>query len=271
MAGIQGGFLIAGALVGFIYNSVGLGGVLVIDALTYVFSFSCYFFVRRGKHLVAPQAETAEQASNFFHELQEGFRYLKSRKDFIPIGLCWSLFLSAMMSQGVVTAPASERLLHAGAIGFGWLNAGWGIGAFLSAAFAVRFILKRGAQWGARWSMAALALVMVAAPFSRWLVLAVALWFVAGCARGIGGIALNSEFMEQIPKHLMGRIQNVFFFIGTALQVLLAMAIGGVAHRVSLTLAFAMVGVVYAAAFAMTLGDTRVVTERREIAAASSL
>ncbi|MBV9670729.1 MAG: MFS transporter, partial [Acidobacteriales bacterium] len=103
MAGVQGGFLIAGALVGFIINSVGLGGVLVIDAATYVVSFACYFFVRRGKHLAtAPQAST--EARNFFHELREGFRYLRAHPEFVPIGLCWSLFLSAMMSQGVVTA-----------------------------------------------------------------------------------------------------------------------------------------------------------------------
>jgi hypothetical protein len=175
-----------------------------------------------------------------------------------------------MMSQGVVTAPASEKLLQAGAIGFGWLNAGWGIGAFLSAAFAIRFILQTGSRRVARWAMATLAIALAAAPFSRLLSIAVVVWFIAGCARGVGGIALNSEFMEQIPKYLMGRIQNVFFFIGTALQVVFALAIGAAAHRVSLTLAFAMVAAVYAAAFAMTL-IRQPETAQHEIAAATSL
>jgi MFS transporter, DHA3 family, macrolide efflux protein len=54
LAGVQGGWLLAGAMVGFMYNHIGLGGVLLIDFLTYVVSFCCYFFVRQGKHVVHP-------------------------------------------------------------------------------------------------------------------------------------------------------------------------------------------------------------------------
>src|SRR5882672_8020227 len=52
LAGIQGGWLIAGAIVGFVYEHIGLGGVLLIDVSTYVISFSCYFAVRQGRHVV---------------------------------------------------------------------------------------------------------------------------------------------------------------------------------------------------------------------------
>src|SRR6059058_2716491 len=50
LAGVQGGWLLAGAIVGFMYNTVGLGGVLFLDFATYVVSFSCYLLVRKGKH-----------------------------------------------------------------------------------------------------------------------------------------------------------------------------------------------------------------------------
>src|SRR5438270_5081027 len=52
LAGEQGGWLIAGSLVGFTYNHIGLGGVLLIDFSTYVVSFLCYFAVRKGRHVV---------------------------------------------------------------------------------------------------------------------------------------------------------------------------------------------------------------------------
>ena len=55
LAGVQGGFLIAGAIVGFIYDHIGLGGVLSLDVSTYVVSFLCYFAVRKGKHIVVGQ------------------------------------------------------------------------------------------------------------------------------------------------------------------------------------------------------------------------
>src|SRR2546425_2331067 len=49
LAGVQGGWLIAGAIVGFVYNHIGLGGVLVIEFFYYVASFLCYFAVRKGR------------------------------------------------------------------------------------------------------------------------------------------------------------------------------------------------------------------------------
>ena len=39
LAGVQGGWMIAGAVVGFVYEHIGLGGVLLIDVSTYVVSF----------------------------------------------------------------------------------------------------------------------------------------------------------------------------------------------------------------------------------------
>src|SRR6266704_2873377 len=63
MAGVQGGWLIAGAIVGFIYNHVGLGGVLLIDCATYLVSFLCYLAVRSGKQVVARPELSAEAAA----------------------------------------------------------------------------------------------------------------------------------------------------------------------------------------------------------------
>src|SRR5512140_1527640 len=45
LAGLQGGWMIAGAMVGFVYEHIHLGGVLAIDVATYLISFLCYFAV----------------------------------------------------------------------------------------------------------------------------------------------------------------------------------------------------------------------------------
>src|SRR6266403_5607634 len=57
LAGVQGGWLVAGAVVGFVYNKIGLHGVLFIDFASYVLSFICYLFVRKGRHTVAIVAD----------------------------------------------------------------------------------------------------------------------------------------------------------------------------------------------------------------------
>src|SRR4051812_16887801 len=127
LAGIQGGWLLAGAMVGFMYNRIGLGGVLLIDFVTYVVSFCCYFFVRQGRHVVKHPAreeiaEVENAVARYFHEIREGFRYIRNRRYLVLLSTSWAMFLGAMLTTGVVSAPLSDRILHAGAVGYGWLN-----------------------------------------------------------------------------------------------------------------------------------------------------
>src|SRR6202045_3777210 len=100
LAGIQGGWLIAGAVVGFMYNHIGLGGVLLIDVSTYVVSFLCYFAVRKGRHVVLRPNElradilAAEtQLQRFWREMREGLHFLRDHRAVVLLGTSWALFL----------------------------------------------------------------------------------------------------------------------------------------------------------------------------------
>ena len=256
LAGIQGGWLIAGSMVGFVYNHIGLGGVLLIDFGTYVASFLCYFAVRKGHHVVPRPAElwadilaAESQFERFWRELREGIHFLRDHHTVVLLGISWALFVGAMMTGGVVTAPLSDRIFHAGAVGYGWLNAGWGVGAFLSALYAPQVIARLGARRSIAISMALLAVCMTTSPFSRVLAIAVLLYGLMGSARGISGVAMNTGLMEQVPSHFMGRVQNTFYFAGTLLQVVLALLVGTVAYKFSLAAGFAIIGLVYVLAF----------------------
>jgi len=256
LAGVQGGWMIAGAVVGFVYEHIGLGGVLLIDVSTYVVSFFCYFAVRQGRHVVPRAGElkhdlvAAETAlEKFLREMGEGLLFLREHRSVVFLGTSWALFLGAMMTGVVVTAPLSDRVFHAGATGYGWLNGGWGVGAFFSAIYAPVLIARAGARISIAGSMLLLTVAMAVSPFSPWLPLAVALYAAMGSARGVSGIAMNTSLMEQVPKHFMGRVQNTFYFFGTLLQILLSLVVGAMASRVSLAAGFAVIAVVYAIAF----------------------
>ncbi len=255
LAGVQGGWLIAGAIVGFVYNKIGLGGVLLIDVSTYVVSFLCYFAVRKGRHVVPRPAElhadmvAAETAvQKFFRELREGIQFLREHREIVMLGLSWALFLSAMMTGVVVTAPLSDDIYHKGAVGYGWLNGGWGVGAFASAFYAPLFISKFGARRSIAISLGCLAVLMIAAPTMPFLALAVVVYALMGSGRGTTGVAINTSLMEQIPKHFMGRVQNTFYFAGTLLQVLQSYLVGAVAQK-NLIAGFSVIGLVYAIGF----------------------
>ena len=256
LAGVQGGWLIAGSIVGFMYNHVGLGGVLVIDVSTYVVSFLCYFAVRKGRHVVMRPAElradivaAESQLKRFWLEMREGLHFLRARRAVILLGISWALFLGAMSTGGVVTPSLSERVFHAGPVGYGWLSAGWGTGAFISVLYAPFAIARLGGRRAVAFSMALISVAIAFAPISGYLVLAIAAYFVMGSGRGVGGVAMNTSLMEMVPQHLMGRVQNTFYFGGTLLQVVLAIIVGAVAHKVSLVLAFAILACVYGFSF----------------------
>ncbi len=261
MAGVQGGWLIAGSIVGFLYNHIGLGGILVIDVITYAASFLLYFTVRKGKHVVArpqsllPHLESGAVQSalaHYSHELKEGLQYIRVRPDVLMLGCSWSLFLGAMLTQNITTAPLSDRILKAGAVGYGWLNGAWGVGAFISALYTPKLIAKLSGRRAVGIAMALLALGMFLAPHSAMLIFAAAIFLMMGSARGVGGIAIGSSMMELVASHMMGRVQNTFFFFGMLLQLFLGAAVGAAAHYWSLTAAFAMIAITYLIASGLT-------------------
>jgi MFS family permease len=270
LAGIQGGWLIAGSIVGFVYNRIGLGGVLLIDFSTYLVSFLCYFSVRKGRHVVPRPAElqadivAAETAlERFWREMRDGIQFLRGRPNLILLGSSWALFLGAMMTGVVVTAPLSDQVFHAGAVGYGWLNAGWGSGAFFSALYAPWFIGRFSARRSIAISMGLLAISMSLAPLAPILTLGVVAYGCMGSARGLTGIAINTSLMEQVPQHFMGRVQNTFYFAGTALQIALALLVGAVAQA-NLVAGFSIIGMVYAVAFVSAIWPVRAAVPVRE-------
>ena len=252
LAALQGGWLMAGAIVGFVYNHIGLGGVLLIDCASYAVSIACVFQVRKGRVTVRqPESEIVVQlpASSavalYVHELGEGYRYVRENRRVLLIGIAWALFVAAMMTQGVLSAPLSERILHGGAVGYGWLNAGWAVGAFVSVFYAATFIRRHGANRSVSLTMGIIAASLFLLPISHWLALAVIIYFMMGSGRGVGGIALSSQMMQLVPRHFMGRVQNAFAFVASGLQICTALLVGEAAHRDGLIYGFWMVGAMY--------------------------
>ena len=266
LAGVQGGWLVAGAIVGFVYNKIGLAGVLFIDFASYVLSFTCYMMVRKGRHTVAVAEETIAHesaVSRFLHELREGISYICLRPTLMLTGIAWALFIGGMLTQGVITAPFSDRILKTGAVGYGWLNAGWAVGAFLAAIYTPVLIRTTGHRRAIGISMALLGTSLISLPFlganlhglvqlstsltvSLALLVAVLVYCLMGCCRALGGVAITSTMMELVPKHFMGRVQNTFYFLGTLLQLVFSFTVGTVvAHTRSLAAGFAIVGGIY--------------------------
>jgi len=172
----------------------------------------------------------------------------KNHINIVMLGISWALFLGAMLTGVVVIGPLSDKVFHAGATGYGWLNGGWGVGAFLSTLYTSQLIAWIGARRSIAISMGALAICISVAPLSPMLAIAVVFFGIMGSARGVSGVAMNTSIMEMVPQHFMGRVQNTFYCAGTGLQIILGLIVGVVAEY-NLVAGFAVIGIVYALAF----------------------
>src|SRR5438309_11645930 len=107
--------------------------------------------------------------------MHEGIQFVRGNRPLILLGISWALFLGAMLTAVVVTAPLSDQVFHRGAVGYGWLNA------------APQMIAQVSARRSIAISMGALAICMSLAPLSPVLAIAVAVYGIMGSARGVSG------------------------------------------------------------------------------------
>jgi hypothetical protein len=277
LIGVQSGMLIAGAFVGFIYDSAGIAGILAIDGATYFVSAYCLYQVRRG--YVSPRArqrypreysdateataEALESGENpevaeaglslaMYADLKEGFAYLRQQPVVRALGVTHSLLMAGVVSANVVLVALANDVLHAGAPGLGFLEAGWATGAIAGGLIVSQLSQKlRLTLYVA--AVVGLATGHALVPFVSFLVGAVAMQALFGICRAFAGVVAQSSLMSIVPRHFMGRTQSAMAVLTTILQLLMSFSLGWIAQRISIVAGFALLALMYAAAslFAM--------------------
>src|SRR5437879_2746225 len=211
LVGVQSGMLIAGACVGFLYNSAGIQGILAIDGATYFLSAYCLYRVRRG--YISPRqsqkyprefneateatAEALETGENpevaeaglslaVYADMKEGFGYWKQQRLVRALGITHSIMMAGVVSANVVVVALVNDILRAGPRGLGFLEAGWATGAIIGGLIASQLpqALRMPLYVAA---CAGLAAGHMATPFVAFLVGAVLLQIVCGFCTAVGG------------------------------------------------------------------------------------
>jgi hypothetical protein len=155
--------------------------------------------------------------------------------------------MAGVISANVIVVAMSHDLLHAGARGYGFIQAGWALGAVAGGLLALSLPRKhpRGLLIAA---LTVLAVGHALFPFAGWLVVAVAMNTVFGACRALGSVLTQSSILKVVPRHLMGRTQSAFAVIATLLQIVMSFTLGWLAEHTSLQVAFVLLGLLYAVA-----------------------
>jgi MFS transporter, DHA3 family, macrolide efflux protein len=161
--------------------------------------------------------------------------------------------MAGVVSANVVLVALANDVLHAGARGLGYLEAGWATGAILGGFITSQ--LPSGVRMGLYIAaVSALSAGHLATPFVRFLAGAVLLQFIFGFCRATGGIVGQSSLMSIVPRHFMGRTQSAMAILGTVIQLMMSFALGIVAERAGIFAGYALLAFLYAGA---TLFATR--------------
>src|SRR5271154_7072225 len=272
LVGVQTGMLLAGSFVGFLYDRTGIAGILIIDGLTYFVSAYCLYSVRKGyvsprDHLKYPReyseateatAEALESGENpeiaeaglslaVYSDLKEGFAYLKQQPLVRALGVTHSIMMAGVVSGNVVLVALVNDILHAGARGLGFLEAGWAVGAITGGLIAsqLRNSLRMPLYVAA---CAVLAVGHMATPFVAFLVGAVMMQAVFGLCRAVGGVTAQSGLMSIVPRHFMGRTQSAMAIFTTCMQLTMSLTLGVIAQRAGLVAGYALLALLYTGA-----------------------
>jgi hypothetical protein len=274
LVGVQSGMLIAGAFVGFIYNTAGIAGILAIDGATYFVSAYCLYQVRSG--YVSPRdtkkypreyteateatAEALEAGVNpeiaeaglslamtsdtFTTDFKEGIAYLKQQPLVCALGITHAIMMAGVVSANVVLVALANDILKAGARGLGFLEAGWAIGAITGGIIAsqLRSSLRMPLYVVV---CAVLAVGHLATPFVAFIIGAVTMQIIFGFCRALGGVVAQSSLMSIVPRHFMGRTQSAMAIVTTVVQLFMSFALGWIAQGAGLVAAYALLAVLY--------------------------
>lgn len=275
---VQTGTLLAGAAVGFTYNAAGIAGILLIDGLTYFVSAICLYKLRSGyvsprqrqryphefseateataealETGTIPQVAEAGLTLAIYSDLKEGFAYLRTEPRVRALGLTHSTMMAGVVSANILAVALASDVLHAGARGLGFLEAGWGAGAIVGGLLATQLPARiRMTLYVV--AMAGLAMGHMAMPFVTLLFAAVFLQMAFGFCRALGGVVAQSAVMQIVPRHFMGRTQSAFAVATTFLQVAMSFSLGWLTQNAGIVAGFALLAALY---FGATLAAAR--------------
>ncbi len=204
------GGLIGAAVGGVLVAAFGVALALAADAVSFLVSVT-------SLALIAIPAEKAIAASGFRGQMLEGLRYVRQH----PLLRALTgpvLVLNAMTNSAMVLLPAlAAGPLHAGAQGYGFLQASFPLGTVLAS--GVISATGRSARRAS--SVYGLVVVMGVAigalGLSRSLVVGLGEMAVAGAAAAIGNAAVNALLQAGVSGEVQGR---VFSLLGGAAQAL---------------------------------------------------
>ncbi|HEU5050492.1 MAG TPA: MFS transporter [Gemmatimonadales bacterium] len=234
--------VIGPAIAGGIIAAAGLAACFYLNGLSFVAVIISLVAMQLGRWTPAAARVDVRAA------MREGFDYVFGEpwpRTLVLLTATLSIFGFSFLTMLPVFA---RDVLGVGAGGYGGLLAAVGIGA-AGAAFTMAAVGSRVRQGRVAIGAAGiLGLMLVAIALLPWLWPAVVVCALAGGAMAAAGIATNTLLQRLSPDHLRGRVMGFYSFVALGMAPFGSLQAGWVAERFGVRVAFALGGLLCAAA-----------------------
>jgi MFS family permease len=257
------GPLAAAALV---LSGAGMGEVFYVNAASFLFVIAALWAIRlrtgsgHGRPDPTAKPVARDRSTNWrldsWHQLTAGLRY--ARQDRVVGLLILSTAIMTVCAFPYMTllpAIVSTSLGHAGrelSRTVAFVMAANGLGALAGALVVAGLPASVGRNRLIPFTLAALALLLVAFALSRWLPLTLLLSTLAGAALLASSSLTNTSIQMAVPGHLRGRVMALFVLAFMGMMPISSILSGSLGQRIGPAGAV-MVGAVLLLAWAVVL------------------
>ena len=190
------------------------GAAFLINAFTFLLSIVCVFLMRAR----AVERSSEEGSSSAFHQIREGFRFVRSRV------WLWGTFLAATLAYLIFWGPSEVLLpfivrnhMHGTARDLGFILALGGVGAMFAAIVMGNRDMPRKHitfMYGV-WTVSTVAIAGYGLASFPWQLMIAS--FVFNALEGAGTIVWATTKGRLVPAGLLGRVSSFDWFISTGL------------------------------------------------------
>ena len=193
------GWMVGPAVAGVLVATLGAGGAIAVDGVTFLVSASFLATLR------VPAILKTEAARGFFAELRKGWHEVKSRTWLWVMLLRVCLVLFIVIAPFQVLGPLGLREEGYGAAAWGWLQAVFSAGMIVGMLIAMRYRPRRPmitvTLTGATAVVTPLAMAVFGDPWTLGVV-----YGLRGISVGVLVAVWNTTLQTQIAKESLGRV-----------------------------------------------------------------
>lgn len=234
----QAGIFLSAIVAGYLYELVGFGAVLLIDAGTYLVA---NLFLYR---VVPSQFQAADSGSPFRERLRNGWGFLRERKALAVFGVLVFLPHVATMTINVVAPGYVEHYLQRGPVVYGIFDGAYGLGALL-AGFAAAPLVTAFGRRGSIFGLLVLSILTFASlGVAKLVVVAYAIALILGLLNNSLRVVFQTMLMEAVDKDFMGRAMSVWMLAANFCYLAVFLGYGALADAIPVEWAFAAVSLI---------------------------